>query len=489
MKLSTGLILLGILLLVHLGLPAGGAIAGDKLAVPEAPAQQESLKLAREVYKDKLLAAKTPVAKADVARKMLQSGLSETDPTSKYALLQLARATAAEAGDIDAAWRAIDEADRVYQIDALTQKLESATLLARTMHGDDIKAYVVYVDRAIEDALAADRLDMARPLSTLSIATARAISDPYTLKLASSHLQQIKDIETGLADLKPVLAGLRDKPLDPEGNAKVGKFRCLVKGDWDGGVPLLLLGPDGPLKALAEREFEGPADIEATVGLGDAWWDLADKENGTAKAQMRRHAAHWYHEALPKLGGLAKAKVEKRLALVDEPPKPVFNRVATTPLMDTIEHFQTAWHRSNGMAIYNNATRTALITGRGDLGTLSADTAWSSITLEICCLDTTPADLALRINETPLKFQGLTNAARGAPLPILIAFDKTKKEVVLSIAGHEMDRQKVWQDAFDKKMALNFRWRSVASRLQLRSASTVIEVANPDAADAGVAGP
>ena len=66
-----------------------------------------------------------------------------------------------------------------------------------------------------------------------------------------------------------------------------------------------------------------PSKAEDKVARGDAWWDLAEKAPGKAKAAMRRRAGQWYEEAIPDLTpGLAKAKVEDRLAQASEEPTP-----------------------------------------------------------------------------------------------------------------------------------------------------------------------
>jgi hypothetical protein len=56
------------------------------------------------------------------------------------------------------------------------------------------------------------------------------------------------------------------------------------------------------------KEIGEVSKPEEQVALGDAWWDLTEKE---AKAKDR--AAYWYQRALPGLTGLVKGKVAKRL--------------------------------------------------------------------------------------------------------------------------------------------------------------------------------
>ena len=116
--------------------------------------------------------------------------------------------------------------------------------------------------------------------------------------------------------MKAARVTLEKTPDDPEANLVVGKYLCFVKGDWDKGLPMLALGKDEALKALAKQELEGAASSTEQAKLGDGWWNLAEKQEGTAKKQIQARAGYWYQKALPGLSGLMKDKVEKRLAQV-----------------------------------------------------------------------------------------------------------------------------------------------------------------------------
>ena len=80
---------------------------------------------------------------------------------------------------------------------------------------------------------------------------------------------------------------------------------------------MLALGGDATLKALAQKDMKRPADAAEQVKLGDSWWNLAEKEEGAAQKNLQDRAGYWYKKALPGLAGLAKDKVEKRIASLD----------------------------------------------------------------------------------------------------------------------------------------------------------------------------
>ena len=58
----------------------------------------------------------------------------------------------------------------------------------------------------------------------------------------------------------------------------------------------------------------GGAEVAGRVALADGWWKQADRHEGRASQQLRRHAADLYEAALPELTGLGRKAVEERIA-------------------------------------------------------------------------------------------------------------------------------------------------------------------------------
>jgi hypothetical protein len=116
-------------------------------------------------------------------------------------------------------------------------------------------------------------------------------------------------------------AKLKARADDPEANFLVGRYECLTKGRWAEGLQHLAAGSDAALAELAKTDLSDPTDPEAQVALADRWWDLADKETGAAKRNLRLHAATWYKKAMPNLKELVKMKAERRLETAAGGPK------------------------------------------------------------------------------------------------------------------------------------------------------------------------
>ena len=287
----------------------------EKLPVPEAARMEEALSLVREVFAEEYAAAKTSEQKASLAKKILQTATTdEHDPTNRYALLRVARDIAAMAGDAETALKATDQLDQRYRVDAVAMK---ATVLAKVADKvrlpDDHKRFLPLLGEAFEEAVAAERYGLARELGELAVASAAKTRDPKARNAVTGKLKELEQLETEFAKIKDALAVLEEKPIDPDANTAVGKYRCFFRGDWENGLPNLALGSDEELRKLAERELVAPSSTADQVKVADGWWAAAAREDSITKEKMQGRAGYWYKRALPGLEGFAKLKVEKRL--------------------------------------------------------------------------------------------------------------------------------------------------------------------------------
>ena len=97
-------------------------------------------------------------------------------------------------------------------------------------------------------------------------------------------------------------AQLKAKPADASAHLALGRYLCLLKGDWEAGLPHLARGDNPELKALAEDDLKhvplpwqpeagkqppAPVPAAAAMKLSDAWWELAEQAKG------RQHAGQY----------------------------------------------------------------------------------------------------------------------------------------------------------------------------------------------------
>lgn len=232
-------------------------VQGDRKPAPDAKALADAESAIKDIFKDEY--AKTKPADKEALSKKLAQQAEETkdDAASEYMLWRESALLAAQAGAIHPAIRAIDSLSTHFSIDAVAQK------------------------RAV--------------LTTASSNT----KDPEVVKLITSY------------------RNLLDKPEDPMANTIVGRSLFLTEKAWDKAFSHLVKGGDANLKRLAEKEISGVTTTEARIELADAWFDYAEKETvKTSKQVWYERASIWYNAAAPEAKGLAKTKIEKRIATI-----------------------------------------------------------------------------------------------------------------------------------------------------------------------------
>lgn len=112
---------------------------------------------------------------------------------------------------------------------------------------------------------------------------------------------------------------LLDNPEDGEANSTVGKYFSYEAQQWDLGIPLFMHGSDADLKALGEMEQLKPDGVAQQIELGDKWYDIGKKGRKgqpTLEGPMSR-ALYWYQLAQPKITGISKDRITKRMDEID----------------------------------------------------------------------------------------------------------------------------------------------------------------------------
>lgn len=296
--------------------PAWAAEAAlQRLAVPSDAAQEEALKLVREVYKKEYATAKTAAEVLALARKMIdQAAKSTNDPAGCFVLLRTARDIAAKAGDAEVPLTAVEQMAGIFDVDALALKeeaLRTASKAAATP--DQLLVVAAQASAVAEDAVAVDNYEAATRLGELAYAAAQRSRDADAARRVAARNHQIAAFAQEFAAVKAAMATLEKTPTDAAASLRVGRHLCVLKGDWERGLPLLARGTDPELKGLAEKDLKGADAAVEQVALGDAWWTLADARDARESDAWRLRAGHWYEKALPGVTGLTKAKLEKRL--------------------------------------------------------------------------------------------------------------------------------------------------------------------------------
>lgn len=287
-----------------------------RLDVPAPPDRDAALRRIRKDFADDYRKAIRPDAKAALARILARLADEENDPTLQYVLLLEAQRLAADAGDIDQAFAAADQLAAVFEVDRWETLLEAARGLLRAAGSADqrlklAEALVPRIDAAAEQhAFAA-----AAELQKLAVAAARCAGALPLVRQLVDRTAELDQQAKTFAAMEPALQTLRSDPEDEAANLAVGRYLCLVRGQWELGLAILAKGGADKLAAAARRELQPPTDAAGRVALADLWWELAGPESSSPEAdEMLARAAYHYHRALEQLEPAARAGAQQRFA-------------------------------------------------------------------------------------------------------------------------------------------------------------------------------
>jgi len=282
--------------------------------VPDASAQKEAEKVIRDVFKEDF-AKKTPADRAALAGKMVaQAGGVKDDPPTAYVLYADAQDLYAQSGEIGKSLDTIDEMARTFMVDPLA--LKSAALIAAgrvSKSPEDAQRLGAAHLRFAGDALQADQYELAEKSIQAALSLAKKMNNNALAVRAAARAKDFSELKVKYEKIKKAKEVLASNAEDPAANFAVGQFQAVVKGYWTIGLPMLAKGSDAAYQGAAERDLAAPKEAADQAAAGDAWWDLAEKEAGTSKENLRNRAVGWYEKAQGTLTGLAKTKAEKRI--------------------------------------------------------------------------------------------------------------------------------------------------------------------------------
>jgi hypothetical protein len=287
---------------------------------PDDEAVAKATQLIKSTFAREYVAATTITARAALAQRLLKEAVDTKENTAaRYALLIEARDLAAKSADASTACKAIDLLAKAYGVAAGEMTLAALSTAARVALTPASQEALAHSALAAADAaLGRDDYDLAGRFASLAEGVAAKTKKIVLLTDAQDKQKEVNWASGEYAKAKAALETLTVLPDDATAKAAAGKFKCLVKNDWEHGLPLLLESADAQFKLLAERD-QAASTAGATVQaeIGDQWWELGNQYLQRARLACRTRAAHWYKLAAPKLSGLPKTLAERRLDEVD----------------------------------------------------------------------------------------------------------------------------------------------------------------------------
>lgn len=301
--------------------PGGDSPPAAKHPVPSSPDQQKVAKELDGIYKP----LHDPAKDLAQAKELCNLALKAEDLTERYMLLLKGADFAVEAGDFSLALQAVDTLDAEFVVTPLEIKTKLLEKLIKIpAAGDQIADAVSNAERLIEDAIAADRYDLAISIVTSAgkLLLKKTVDPDFrrdTEKTLGAYRAQIKAIQPQWDLAQKAKQTLATSPNDADANYALGRWYCFSKGNWKTGLPYLVKSGNEKLKPVAQAELKSPSDANQKIAVADQWWDVAQKEAGPVADAIHLHAGDLYRSALPDLNSvLKKAAVDKRLAEVAE---------------------------------------------------------------------------------------------------------------------------------------------------------------------------
>jgi hypothetical protein len=302
---------------------SGWVVAGDKqpaavrVAVPDAAEQQTSEGLLRDQLGRKLTDARTPQAKAALARQLLETNAGPSlGEVGNYVVLHKAMTLAEEGGDVETALDAADSIAKRYRVDTPTFLADALRRLAQTAETADDCALGFERCRVMaEQAIAVDDYVLAGKLATIGKAMATRSRDAMLSARAQALAHEVDEVHSAYLALHR--ANDQGSPSVPTDTTAQGKFLCFMKGQWARGLPLLVSGQEPGLKHLAQEEISRPKDPLHIVQLADQWVALSRHERGLVAAHIREHALRLYRQAIDSKDESAKRRAERPVAEIE----------------------------------------------------------------------------------------------------------------------------------------------------------------------------
>jgi hypothetical protein len=320
--------------------------------VPGAAAQKEAEKLVREIFKEDY-SRKSAADRIALGSKLLrQASETRDDPVSSFVLLREARDLAAQATDAATALQAITEMGKRFEINAVEMKAAALASVAKAARSAEefvplAKAYLTVAD----EALALEDFPSAENAVSAGSQAAKKGKDLALISKLEAKSKELGEVKACSARMTKAKESLAKNPGDAEANFVLGQYLCVARGEWDAGLKHLSQGIEPIFRAAANRDLAGPTTPADRVAAGDAWWDLGEKENDSARSRLRTRAAFWYLQAQDQVTGLTRARLDKRLEAAGAIP-PVREGVDLLKLIDPeTDAIQATWKSVDGKLI------------------------------------------------------------------------------------------------------------------------------------------
>ncbi len=237
------------------------------------------------------------------------------DPVARFVLLRMANNLAIKSGDFTLVLEIISEFAMHYRIDTLQMKVDAFAASVDSTKNEAARAedQLVIAFRYIEEALLADRIELAVELLTLTSSLAAYCEDQTVVEEVALWLDVAYEWSPYAEAAQHAALRILQNPADTDAHLAVGSYLSFIKGDWSRGLRMLARGRDKTLAALAEDDLRTKDDKLGRITVADRWVQLASSYEGLAQRRMILHADEIYRRVYPTVTGLTRLKLEQKM--------------------------------------------------------------------------------------------------------------------------------------------------------------------------------
>lgn len=294
---------------------AQGADAAGRLDVPFEHQVTEARVQIRELFSDEYTVTERDEL-AKLAMKLLElSDDKGQTPVSSFALLAEAIDQATAAGDVQLLEQIVNRLISRFKLDPLATRWDHLKAIERTARAADQHADLAEAMMQLsDDAVREDRYDIAVPAATAAHAAARPTRQADLLERSREQMARARRLDRLYEHTESARQTLADDADDPQANTELAEFHLIHKGAIEQALPYMVRSDNEQWQALASAEASADASLDARLAAGDAWWDWGQQQGEDLEMKGYRRSVGHYRDVVDQLEGLAKLRVEQRLA-------------------------------------------------------------------------------------------------------------------------------------------------------------------------------
>lgn len=291
------------------------SIRGDIRKPPPTEAEVDRAKsLLDELYgrrlKDSPAGEQIAAATSMMDRSLRLSG----DDAGRFILFRTARELSIASGDVAGAFRASRATCIYFEIDPFEDNVYVFEGLARAAATQQRRASLVSpAVEFLDVAIAYEKPEIAQRILSLLDPIVASIGDAQQVKVYQDKARVTREFLIRAEEKQLLLAAAAADPENAEKNHAAGAWFAR-RGNWKSALPYLTRSADPRIRAAADMDADAASGLATPIAAADRWWDIYLQSATDLKWAAAGRSAHWYSAALPRVMGLHRAVIEKRIA-------------------------------------------------------------------------------------------------------------------------------------------------------------------------------